>query len=110
MDAQVIHVDFEPLFCYHISEDVVHKCLKCQWGITEPKKHDSGFEEAEGSDECSFPLILFSNADVVVSPLDIKLGKKGEIFHVVDQLRDEGERISVVNGVVVKVVVVLTRT
>ena len=82
MDAQIIHVDLEPLFSYHIGEDGVHKCLKSWWGITETKKHDSGFKEAEGSDECGLPLILLPNADVIVSPLDIELGEKGGVFHV----------------------------
>ena len=84
MDAQVIHVDFEPLFSCHIGEDVVHKCLKSQWDITETKEYDSGLEAAEGSDECGLPLIFLLNVDVIVSPLDIELGEKGGIFHVID--------------------------
>ena len=88
---------------------MVHKCLKSQWSITETKEHDHGFEEAEGSDECGLPLILFSNVDVIVSPPDIELGEKGGIFHVVNQLRNEGERVSITDGMAVKVVVVLAR-
>ena len=80
MDAQIVHVDLEPLFSYHICEDVVHKCLESWWGVTESKKHDSRFEETEGSDECSLTLILFSNANVIVSPLDIEFDKRVESF------------------------------
>ena len=28
MDKDIIHVDNQPSFCYEITEDVVHQCLK----------------------------------------------------------------------------------
>ena len=84
MNTEIIHIDLKPLFCNHVSEDVVHKCLKCWWGIAETKEHDSGFKETKGSDKCGFPLILFVNANVVVSPSHIKLGEQSGILHVID--------------------------
>ena len=90
MDTQIIHIDLEPLVRDHVNEDVVHKCLKSQWGIAKTKKkHDSRFKEAKGGDECGLPLIFLLHADVVVSPLDIKLGEESGVLHIVNQLRDE---------------------
>ena len=57
---------------------------------TEPKEHDSGFKEPKRGDERSFPLVFFTNTNVVESPSDIELGKNRGVFHVVDQFRDKG--------------------
>ena len=83
VDAQIVHVNLEPLLCDHVSEDMIHKHLKHQWGIVETKKHDGGFKETKGGDECGFPLILFTNANIVISPSDVKLGEKSGVLHVV---------------------------
>ena len=37
VDANVIHINFQPFFHYHISEDVVHKGLECGWCIAKPR-------------------------------------------------------------------------
>ena len=89
VDAQVIHVDFQPTLSNHISEDMVHEGLKGGWSITEPKEHDGGFKESERGDERSFPLI-FTNVNVVESPSNIELGKDRGVFHVINQFRNEG--------------------
>ena len=89
MDTEVIHIDFKPMFCYHIGENVVHECLECGWGIAKPKKHYGGFKESKGGDECSLPLVCLSNSNVVVPPADVKLGEQGRVFHVIDEFRNE---------------------
>ena len=63
---------------------MVHEGLEHRRSIAEAKKHDCGFIEAEGSDECSLPLILLLDANVVVSPSDVKLHEKSGILHVID--------------------------
>ena len=89
MDAEVIHIDFKPAFCNHVSENVVHECLKCRQGIAKSEEHDGGFKESKGSDKCSFPLIHLSNSDVVVPPADVKLGEQGGVFYIVDEFRNK---------------------
>ena len=54
---------------------MVHERLECGGCITESKEHDGRFEESHGSDEGSFPLVFLSNANVVVSPTNVKLGE-----------------------------------
>ena len=57
--------------------------------VAETEKHDCGFIETERSDECGLPLIFFANANIVISPSDIKFGEESGVFHVVDQLGNE---------------------
>ena len=90
VDAQIVHVDFQPSFSDHIGEDVINKWLESGWSIAEPKEHDSGLKESKRGDEHSFPLVFFVNANVVEFPLDIELGKNCGVFHVINQFRDKG--------------------
>ena len=80
MDTQVIHVDLKPFFQDHICEDMIHECLEGRWGVAEAKNHDGGLIEAKGGDKCCFPLIFFSNVNVIITPSYIKLVKRVESF------------------------------
>ena len=84
MDTQVVHIDFEPFFSYHVGEDMIHECLEGGWSIAKPEKHDHGFIEAKGSDECGFPLVFLSDANVVVTPSYIESGEEGRFLHVIN--------------------------
>ena len=107
MYPQVVHVNLEPLFGDHVGENMVHECLKSRRGIAEPKEHYSRFKEAKQSDERSFPLVFLPDVNVVISPSNIKLGEQCRVFHIINQLRDEGERIPVANGVGVEIAIIL---
>ena len=93
----------------HICEDMVHERLESRWFVAETKEHDGRFEESKRSDECSLPLVLFANADIVKSPSNVELRKYRGVFHVVDQFWDKGQGICIANSVGVQVSVVLTR-
>ena len=110
VDSHVIHVDFKPLLRKHICEDVIHEGLEGGGSVTESKEHDSGFKESHGGDESGLPLIFFLDANVVISPTNVKFGEQGGFFHVVNELRDQEERIGISDSVGVQVAVVLTGT
>ena len=110
VDFHVIHVDLEPLLRKHICEDVVHESLEGGGSVAKPKEHDSGFEKSHGGDESGLPLIFFSDANVVISPMNVEFGEQGGFLHVVDELRDQGEGIGILDGVGVQVAVVLAGT
>ena len=110
MYSQVIHIDLEPSFSNHIGKNMIHERLKSRRSVTEPREHYSRFKEAERGDERRFPLVFLPDANVVIAPSNIKLGEQCRVLHIVDQLRDEGERISVANGVGVEISIVLTRS
>ena len=110
VDSHVVHVDLKPLLWKHICKDVVHESLEGGGSIAEPKEHDGGFEESHGSDESSLPLIFLSDANVVISPTNVEFGEQGGFFHVVDEFRDQGERLGISDSVGVQVAIVLART
>ena len=107
MNAQVIHVDFQPALSDHICEDVVHKGLESGWSITEPKEHDGWFKESKRGDERSLPLVFFLNANVVESPSDVELGKDRRVLYIIDQFRNKGQGICIVDSVGIQVAIVL---
>ena len=47
--------------------------------------------------------------DVVISPSNVKLSKQGGLFHVINEFRDEGERVGISDCMGVQVAVILTR-
>ena len=110
VDSHVVHVDLKPLLWKHICKDMVHESLEGGGSVAEPKEHDSGFKEPHGGNESSLPLIFLSDANVVIFPMNVKFGEQGGFFHVVDEFRDQGERVGISDGVGVQVAVVLAGT
>ena len=58
--------------------------------------------------ECHFPLISVFDAYVVVAPSDIQFGEILGSFQLVNEFRDEGEGIGVLDGSFVEFPVILT--
>ena len=110
VDTNVVHINFQSLFSYHVSEDVVHKGLECRRCIAKPKEHHCWFEKSQGCDKGGFPLVFLTNADVVIAPSDVELREEGGILHVIDEFRDKWQRVHIPDGVGIKISVVLART
>ena len=62
----------------------------------------------DGGNECSFPLVLFPDADVVISPSDVKLGEQSGLLHIIDEFWDKGKWVGILDSVGVQVMIVLT--
>ena len=107
VDADVIHINLQPFFHYHVGEDVVHEGLECGLHVAKFKEHYCQFKESKGGDEGGFPLVFLMDVDVVVVPSDAKFHKEGGIFHVVNELWDEWKGVCIPNSVGVKIPVVL---
>ena len=86
---------------------MVHEGLEGGRSIAESEEHDSGFKESHGHNKGSFPLISLPDVNVVIFPLDVKLGEQGGLLHVINEFWNEGERVSIVDSVGVQIVVVL---
>jgi hypothetical protein len=71
----VIEIDYEVSLIDEVAEDVIHEGLKGSGGVAEAKSHDKGFKKAKGALEGGFPFIACANADVVIAPTDVELGK-----------------------------------
>ena len=107
MATDVIHINFQPFFCHHVSKDMVHKGLECRWCIAKPKEHHCWFKESKGSDKGGFPLVFFMNVDVVIAPPDVEFCEEGGILHVIDEFWDKRQRVHILNGVGIEILVVL---
>ena len=107
VDTNVIHINFQPFFRYHIGKDVVHKGLECRWCVAKPKEHHCWFKKSQRGDKGGFPLVFFMNADVVIVPPDVEFHEEDGILHVVDEFWDEWQRVRILNGVGIEISVVL---
>ena len=97
MNIKIVHVDFEPLFSNHVIENVIYKCLECRRSIVETEEHDHGFIKTERGDESCFPLVQFLDSNVVVTLLNVKLGKVNRVLHIINEFGDERQWIGIVN-------------
>ena len=75
-DEEIVHVDHQPSFGYHIPKRVIHKLLECCWRVAKSEEHDRQFEKTSVSDKSCLPLMSVFDTDVVVSPSYVKLGEK----------------------------------
>lgn len=91
----VVHVDFKSFLLNVVCKDMVHEGLKHGWGITEAKKHDCRFKKACWSNKHHLPLVLLSDPNVVVAPSYVELGKYGGVLHVINEFRNNGQRICI---------------
>ena len=60
-------------------------------------------------DEGGFPLVAFLNLDIVISPSYVKLGEDLGIFKFVDEVRNQGEGVCILDSMAVEVPVILAR-
>ena len=74
-DENIIKVDTDNSFRYHVMEDVIHYHLKGCWAVCKAKEHDLWLKEPSVGVDCSLPLVTFPNLDVVETPPDIQLGE-----------------------------------
>ena len=89
VNTHVIHVNFEPFLCNHVSTNVVHEHLEGGGCVGEAEEHDHRFVKSQRGDEGRFPLVFFPQLDVVVPPSYIELGEEGGVLHVINKFQDE---------------------
>ena len=71
------------------------------------KEHDQGFVEAEGGGECGLPLISFLDSDIIIPPSNIHLRKVFGSFQLIDEGRDEGKGVGILDRMFIEVSIVL---
>ena len=57
--------------------------------------------------KCGLPFVSFFDSDVVVSPPKVDLREELRSLELVDELRDERERVVVPNRVFVQILIIL---
>jgi hypothetical protein len=108
-DQEIIHVNYKPSFSNHVMEGVIHESLKTGGGVIHAEEHDHRFEEAFMSDEGAFPLISILDANIVITPSNVKLGEDLSSFEFINEVQDEGKRVGVTGGMGIEISVVLAR-
>ena len=69
--------------------------LECGRGIGESKRHNTPFKGAIAGMEGGFQLITFLNLDKVVSMSEINFGEESGPARTIKEVRDTGERVTV---------------
>ena len=110
IDKDIIEIYTDNAFVDQISENVVHHHLECGGTVSEPKKHYQGFIEAPIHAEGSLPLVTFFDADIVVTPSNIKFREISGIVQLIDQFRDQGNRVAIFHGNSIEGTIVLDKS
>jgi hypothetical protein len=103
-DKDIVQVDSDLALNDQVSEDRVHEGLEGGRRVGESEEHDKRFKESLVGGEGSLP---FLDTDVVVSPTNVELGEVLGALESVDDIRDEGERVPVLDCDLVELPIVL---
>ena len=79
----------------HVSENMVHKCLKCSGCIGESHGHDQELERAVSGSEGCLPLVASHDVDIVIAGAKVELGVDLCIAKLVKEVSDEGDQVPI---------------
>ena len=95
VDGNVIHIDGEPSLSHFPMEYHIYHHLESGWRVGKAEEHDCGLKKSLWGEESSLPLVPIFDADIIVSPSDIKFSEQGASTETIDRLRNEGGDILV---------------
>jgi len=95
------------LFCLCKDQNIVHHSLEGGRTVSHSEEHHERFKEALVGVESYFPFISGLNVHVIETPVDVKFCKVPGSAELGDEFRDEGERVSVLDGYSVQYTIVL---
>ncbi|KAG5349506.1 hypothetical protein C0989_003360 [Termitomyces sp. Mn162] len=106
-NEDVIEVHAHYTLYNEVLEDVVHHGLEGGWAVGETKEHNKWLKQSLVGLEGHLPLISLLNVHIVVTPLDVQFSEVLHTLEVVDELRDEGERVAILHHHDVEYLIVL---
>jgi hypothetical protein len=109
-DKDVIQVDTDHTLSDEILENVIHHGLEDGWAVSETEEHHQRFEESSVGAECSLPFITFLDTDIVVPPVDIKLGEVACASETIDKVGNERKRIDILDSLCIECAIVLDKS
>src|SRR6202453_4027821 len=109
-DKDVVHVDNDMSLVYEVFQDGIHHRFERGGGIGESEEHDCRFEAASVSSEGSFPFVSLFDSKIVITPPKIHFGKVFRTSEFVDEFGDERKGIVILNGMRVKISIILARS
>src|ERR1700677_1190632 len=109
-NENVVHVDDDVSFVNEVFQNCVHHGLERGGRIGKSEEHDCWFKAASICGKSGFPFVSFLDAKIVVSPLKIYLGEEFRTSEFVDEFGDKRKGIIILNGVRVKITIILARS
>src|SRR5436190_22704849 len=85
-----------------IQKNIIHKPLESGRGISKSERHNTPFKRPISGLESSFPFITFCYSDQVIGMMKIDFCIYLCFSWRIEQVTDEGKRISVLFGVLVQ--------
>ena len=82
-NEEVIHIDDQPSFSNHVSEQVIHESLECSRRVAKAKEHNHGFKEPLVHDEGCLPLMTVFDMDIIVSSTNVEFSEVASVFQLV---------------------------
>jgi len=82
VNEDVIHIAYYLAVVDELTEDIIHHCLEFHGGVAQSKEHDSWFEQASVSAECSLPLIPLFDLHIVEPPAEVEYSEELSITEV----------------------------
>src|SRR5260221_62382 len=107
VDKDVVHVAYDFAMINELMKDVVHHHLECCRGVAQSEEHDSWFEQALVSLECSLPFITLLDLHIVEPPVEVKYGEELSTMEVGQDIRDKGEGVGVLDHDLIQLLIVL---
>src|SRR5260221_318694 len=107
VDEDVVHVAYDFAMINELMKDVIHHHLECCRGVAQSKEHDSWFEQALVSPECSLPLIALLDLHIVEPPAEVEYGEELSTMEAGQDIRDEGEGVGVLDHDLIQLLIVL---
>jgi hypothetical protein len=89
-DENIVNVNQHATRVNAFPENLVHHGLEGGWAVAHSEEHDNGLKEAEVTPESTFPLITFSDSDVVESTTNVHFGEVLGVTEPVNDFRNQG--------------------
>src|ERR1700677_4883557 len=109
-NENIIHVDDDVSFVNEVLQNSVHHGLERGRRIGKSEEHDCRFKAASICGKGGFPFVSFFYPKIVVYPPKIHLGEEFRTSKFVDEFGDKGKGIIILNGVRVKITIILARS
>src|SRR5215471_6411135 len=106
----IIQIDYNDSFSYQLPENIIHHCLEGGRTVGESKEHDQGLKKTTICPKSCFPLISRFNANIIESPTNVELGEVLGTLELINELRNEWERVLVLHSNCIEGLVVLNQS
>ena len=97
IDKDVVHI-CDSVLIKTFADDLVDICLKRSGSIGETKRHDAVFEMTITGAEGGFVFVSGCDTKPVECVADIDLGEELGAFDAIEEFRNQGQRIPILDG------------